>query len=95
MSRTIARVRMTVVFRGQVQGVGFRYTASELAAAFPVSGTVENLQDTTVRLVAEGAREGCEAFAEALRTRMARFIRGEEVSWGAATGKEQGFQILY
>ena len=88
------RVRMTVVFRGQVQGVGFRYTACELAAAFPVSGTVENLPDTTVRLVAEGAKEACEAFAEALRARMARFIRGVEVSWEAATGKEQGFQIL-
>ena len=88
------RVRMTVVFRGQFQGVGFRYTACELAAAFPVAGTVENLPDTTVRLVTEGARESCEAFAEALRTRMARFIRGEEVSWGPATGKGHGFEIL-
>ncbi len=88
------RVRMTVVFRGQVQGVGFRYTASELAAAFPVSGSVENLPDTTVKLVAEGTKESCEAFAEAMRARMARFIRGVEVTWGTATGKEQGFRIL-
>ncbi len=88
------RARMTVVFRGQVQGVGFRYTAAELAAAFPVTGSVENLPDTTVRLVAEGPREACEAFAEAVRARMARFIRGVEVSWGTATGKEHGFQIL-
>ena len=84
------RVRMTVVFRGQVQGVGFRYTACELAAAFPVSGAVENLPDTTVRLAAEGPKEACEAFAEALRTRMARFIRGEEVVWGRRRGWSRG-----
>lgn len=85
---------MTAVFRGHVQGVGFRFTACELAAAFPVSGSVENLEDGTVRMAAEGRREACEAFLEAVRSRMARFIRGEEVSWGPAAGEAPGFRIL-
>lgn len=90
-----ARMRMTVVFRGRVQGVGFRYTAVELAAAFPVSGTVENLPDGTVRLVVEGTREACEAYLEALRIRMDRYIRGEDIAWGEAEGKESGFRIVH
>ena len=86
---------MTVLFRGRVQGVGFRYTASEVAAAFPVAGTVQNLPDGTVRVVAEGAREACGAFAEALGARMARFVRGVDVSWGKAEGREAGFRIAH
>ncbi len=85
---------MTLVFRGRVQGVGFRHTTAQLAAAFPVSGTVENLPDGTVRVVAEGAKDGCEAFREAVRMRMDRFIRSEDLAWGEATGME-GFRILH
>ena len=86
---------MTVLFRGRVQGVGFRYTASEVAAAFPVAGTVQNLPDGSVRLCAEGKRDACEALLEALRTRMARFVLSVDVSWGEAAGKEGGFRILH
>ena len=86
---------MTALFRGRVQGVGFRYTATEAAAAFPVAGTVENLPDGGVRVCAEGTREACEAFLEAVRTRMARFVTSVDASWGEATGKEGGFRILH
>ena len=85
---------MTALFRGRVQGVGFRYTATEVAAAFPVAGTVENLPDGDVKLCAEGKRDACEAFLEAVRTRMARFVLSVDVSWGEPTGKEGGFRIL-
>ena len=85
---------MTVIFRGRVQGVGFRYTTSEVAAAFPVAGTVQNLADGDVRVCAEGRRKACEAFLAALRTKMSRFVLGADVSWGEATGKEGGFRIL-
>ena len=88
------RVRLTLVFRGRVQGVGFRHTAAQLAAAFPVSGTVENQPDGTVRLVTEGEKDACEAFAEAMRMKMDRFIRAEDLAWGEPAGME-GFRILH
>ena len=85
---------MTALFRGRVQGVGFRYTASEVAAAFPVAGTVENLPDGSVRLCAEGTRDACEALLEAVRARMDRFVTSVDATWGEPTGKEGGFRIL-
>ena len=74
--------------------VGFRYTACEVAASFPVAGTVENVPDGSVRLCAEGSREACEALLEAVRTKMARFVTSVDATWGEPTGKEGGFRIL-
>ena len=87
-------MRMTILFRGRVQGVGFRHTTAQLAAAFPVAGTVENLPDGTVKLVAEGTKDACEAFREAVRMKMDRFIRAEALAWGEA-GDLHGFRIAH
>lgn len=40
----------TVFFSGRVQGVGFRYSALQVAKEFDVSGFVCNLTDGRVRL---------------------------------------------
>ena len=47
-------VRATVQYSGDVQGVGFRYTAVTIARGYNVSGYVQNLSDGRVRLVVEG-----------------------------------------
>ncbi len=85
---------MTLVFRGRVQGVGFRHTTAQLAASFPVAGTVENQADGTVKVVVEGAKDACEAFREAVRIRMDRFIRSEDLAWGEAAALA-GFRIIH
>ena len=46
---------MQVFYSGHVQGVGFRYTVKTVAWGFEVTGTVRNLQDGRVELIAEGA----------------------------------------
>ena len=43
-----------LVVHGTVQGVGFRFAASEAASACSVTGWVRNLPDGTVELVAQG-----------------------------------------
>ena len=52
MSETQARWR--VRFSGQVQHVGFRYTALYLARKLYLTGWVKNLSDGTVLLEAQG-----------------------------------------
>jgi len=44
-----------LVVHGTVQGVGFRFAASEAASACSVNGWVRNLPDGTVEVVAQGA----------------------------------------
>jgi len=40
-----------VIYEGRVQGVGFRYSAKELAKGYDVLGTIKNLPDGSVELV--------------------------------------------
>jgi acylphosphatase len=68
--------RRRVWYEGRVQGVGFRYTARGLAGAFPVSGSVRNLADGRVELVAEGDVADVEAFLDAVAREMGDHIRG-------------------
>jgi len=57
-----------VHYQGRVQGVGFRWTAKHIARGFDVTGSVENLPDGRVRLVAQGESDEVEGFLEAVRT---------------------------
>jgi len=59
---------LRVHYEGRVQGVGFRYTVKNLAREFEVSGTVANLPDSRVELVASGDPDEVDAFLEAIRT---------------------------
>ena len=54
--------RVTVLYTGRVQGVGFRMTVRQLACGFDVTGTVRNLPDGRVELIAEGAKAELKAF---------------------------------
>ncbi len=89
------RHRMTVFYSGRVQGVGFRYHAKSVATGFEVTGTVRNLDDGRVELIAEGVREELEAFRAAIRdSGLAGFIRDERVNWSDASNDSRGFEII-
>jgi acylphosphatase len=64
-----------VYYSGQVQGVGFRFTARQLARGFDVAGYVRNLPDGRVELVAEGEPTEINRFLQAVRDEMGFFIR--------------------
>ena len=86
---------MTVIYSGQVQGVGFRYTAKSVATGFDLTGAIRNLADGRVELVAEGTRTELESFRAALREAgLAGFIRDEKVDWADARNEFHGFEIV-
>jgi len=91
----MSRQRMTVFYSGRVQGVGFRYTVKSVTTGFDVTGTVRNLDDGRVELIAEGKREELDAFRTAVREAgLGRLIQGEEAIISAATGEFRGFEIV-
>jgi len=90
------RCRMKILYSGQVQGVGFRYTAKTVAAGFEITGIVRNLTDGRVELTAEGARAELEAFRRAVREAgLAGFIRDEDATWSEAQNEFRGFGIVH
>ena len=83
-----------VLYSGRVQGVGFRYTAQRLAAGFPIAGSVRNLPNGNVELVAEGPADQVEAFLAVVAERMADYIDHSSVQEAEPTGR-RGFTIRY
>lgn len=89
------RHRVTIVYSGHVQGVGFRLTAREVAAGFDVCGTVRNVPGGDVELIAEGSRHEIDAFRQAIReSGLGPLIREERATESQARGDLKGFQIL-
>ncbi len=90
------RKRAHVLYSGRVQGVGFRYSAREVACGYEVTGFVRNLPDGRVELVAEGDEEEAQGFLEAIRqSQLGNYIRGEDVNWTAATGEFNRFEVRF
>jgi acylphosphatase len=90
-----SRCRLTVLYSGRVQGVGFRYTAKTVATGFELTGCIRNLPDGRVELIAEGSRSELEAFRAAIHDAgLAGFIRDEQVTWAAAKNEFRGFEIV-
>jgi acylphosphatase len=91
----VNRSRMQIFYSGNVQGVGFRYTVKTVATGFELSGTVRNLPDGRVELVAEGIKDELKAFQQAIReSGLEHFIRDEQVAWSEPQNQFRGFEIV-
>jgi acylphosphatase len=90
------RERVTILYSGHVQGIGFRYTVKTLTTGFEVTGMVRNLPDGRVELVAESVKEELEAFLQTVRdSAVGRFIRQEQAHWAEAKNEFRGFEIMH
>ena len=85
--------RRTVYYTGRVQGVGFRYTARRAAQGYAVTGSVQNLPDGRVMLVAEGASDELDRFLAQVSEEMRDYIRTEHSSTSPATGQFNDFGV--
>jgi acylphosphatase len=88
-------VRCEVVFRGHVQGVGFRYTTTIVAKYYPVTGYVMNARDGTVHMVAEGTKSSVSNMIRRLQDELGSYITDQTQSWQPATGEFQGFETRH
>lgn len=85
MSGAVKQVR--VRYEGEVQGVGFRYLVRGMADRLGLAGVVENLNDGSVRLVAEGPEDLLKLLQLQITTsRLGTYIASEQVSWGEPEG---------
>lgn len=85
--------RVQVVFRGRVQGVGFRAATRDAARGFAVTGWVRNEPDGSVRCQVQGAADQVAAMLAEVRRRMGPLITGESSSAEPIDPDESGFEI--
>jgi len=84
-----------VRFFGNVQGVGFRYTACRLAGDYDLTGHVRNLPDGSVECLVEGRGEEIDAFLDALGERMRGHIGNRTQETAEATGAYRSFDVRF
>lgn len=87
--------RRLVYFAGKVQGVGFRYTARNIAMRYDVQGFVRNTKDGRVELVMEGPEAEMDQVVDELRRKMSCFIRQVDSNTAPATGEFDHFAIKH
>jgi acylphosphatase len=90
MKRVVARAA------GRVQGVGYRYHITGCAESAGISGTVQNLPDGTVEIIAEGEGPVLEGFLAQCRAEGDPYIRVDrfETRWEEPSGMFRSFTIL-
>lgn len=64
-----------IIFRGQVQGVGFRYTTYRVATRHDITGFVRNLPDGTVEMLAQGPIEEVDRCIQEVQDSFSGYIR--------------------
>ena len=88
--------RAHVFYSGQVQGVGFRYTAQDIAMSLGLKGFVKNLEDVRVEIVAEGREADIKELLDKIsKDQLGRYIKDTELSWEKPTKEFDSFEIAF
>ena len=85
----MAEVR-TILFSGRVQGVVFRMTAVHFANGRALDGTVRNLPDGRVEMIAAGEPAEIDGLVSRLREHFGSFVRSVDQSVSAGVPPQSG-----
>ena len=89
------RIAKHVIFRGHVQGVGFRFTAHGVARRYDVTGFVRNLPDGTVEMLVQGEAKDVDACLADIADTMAGYIRDTQIKPLAPNPQHTDFRITF
>lgn len=70
---------LRVVYRGQVQGVGFRWSVKALADSLSLAGSVQNEPDGSVLLVVHGEPDRISSLMEGIDAKFVGYITGKRI----------------
>jgi len=87
--------RITCFVSGRVQGVGFRFHTKHTSQRFQVFGTVENLTDGRVKIIAEGESEEVARFLDSVEQSMTGNVSKSERFESAATHEFDNFSVRW
>ena len=88
--------RMHAIVSGRVQMVMFRDFAQRKARGLGIVGTVQNLRNGTVEVIAEGTQETLASYAAKLsRGSLLSRVDDVSVTYDDATGAFTDFTIIY
>lgn len=84
-----------IIFKGHVQGVGFRYTTQRIASQFPITGYVRNQPDGTVEAVIQGEEEDIQNCLAKIQDYFGGHIRDIDISPMVYNSHLKDFDITF
>lgn len=87
--------RYHIIFKGRVQGVGFRFQVKILADRLGLTGTVRNMYDGSVEVYIQGNENQLMNFFKGLENINFAIIDGKNIDEVSVIDGEYDFQIVY
>jgi acylphosphatase len=84
-----------ITFSGQVQGVGFRFTAFNMANRHQLTGFVRNLPDGTVEMLIQGTSEAIDDCIRDIKEYFSGYIRETKIKEIPSNFQYKDFEITF
>jgi acylphosphatase len=91
----MGQIAKHIIFIGQVQGVGFRFTAFNTANRHQLTGFVRNLPDGTVEMFAQGSAGTVDDCIRDIEEEFSRYIRETEIKEIPPNPQYKDFKITF
>lgn len=91
----MAHVAKHIIFIGQVQGVGFRYTVHRIVSRYGLTGFIRNEPDGAVEMLAQGISQGIEDCLQDIRNTFIGYIREITIDDVPPNPKYKDFRITF
>jgi len=84
-----------IIFTGNVQGVGFRFTAYRITTSYDLAGFVRNLPEGSVEMLAQGKPEDIDNCILDIKDSFAGYIRNTKIEEVPSDPKYTSFNITF
>jgi len=91
----IYMIAKKIIFFGQVQGVGFRFTAHSVARRYDLTGFVRNMPDGSVEMLAQGQSADVEMCLRDIGESFAGYIRKTQIDDIEPDSSFKDFRITF
>ncbi len=91
----MSRFAKRIIFIGRVQGVGFRFTAFNIANRYRLTGLVRNLPNGAVEMIAQGAADDIDNCIRDIEKSFADYIKETKIEEIPSDPKYKDFKITF
>lgn len=91
----MSQIAKRIIFIGLVQGVGFRFTAFNMANRHELTGFVRNLPDGTVEMLAQGRAETIDDCIRDIEEEFGGYVRETKIEEIPPNPQYKDFKITF
>lgn len=84
-----------IIFTGRVQGIGFRFTALNIASRYALTGHVRNLTDGTVEMIAQGPPDDIDSCVADIKDSLEDYVTDTKVNEIPLSPQYKDFKITF